>query len=108
IATIDKSVFTCVQSGLVIPARQVNDDYCDCLEDGSDEPLTNACENSTFKCKKHSHGFPESLPSTFVNDGVCDCCDGSDEWSKHSLPVTFALDRQNKIGIHQTPCPDLC
>ena len=23
-----------------------------------------------------------SVPSSHVNDGVCDCCDGSDEWKR--------------------------
>ena len=27
-------------------------------------------------------GFkPKILPSSRVNDGICDCCDGSDEWA---------------------------
>ncbi len=61
----------------------VNDDYCDC---GSDEPSTAACsgasfrEFAAFKCK--NHGFKAiSIPSGHVGDGVCDCCDGSDERS---------------------------
>jgi hypothetical protein len=28
----------------------------------------------------------EFVPSSNVNDGVCDCCDGSDEWAKIRLP----------------------
>lgn len=103
-----QSVFKCKTSGILIHIDRVNDDYCDCPEDGSDEPQTNACENSTFKCKKHSRGFPESVPSGFVNDGVCDCCDGSDEWQNHVQHVTLPPSRQKKLSRHQTPCKNLC
>lgn len=70
-----------------------NDDYCDC---GQDEPLTSACPSSVFSCKfsfskelnlksssdelrKLLEKVPEKVPSSFVLDGVCDCCDCSDE-----------------------------
>lgn len=26
--------------------------------------------------------FLEKIPSYKVNDGYCDCCDGSDEWAE--------------------------
>jgi hypothetical protein len=29
---------------------------------------------------------PEYVPSSYVNDGICDCCDGSDEWAQIRLP----------------------
>ncbi|XP_018017995.1 uncharacterized protein LOC108674546 [Hyalella azteca] len=104
----DKTIFRCFKSGMIISAKQVNDNYCDCPEDGSDEPLTNACENSIFYCRKHSNGFPKSVPSSFTNDGVCDCCDGSDEWLDGTLPLKFSQERQNQIAVHQTPCQDIC
>ncbi|XP_052860544.1 uncharacterized protein LOC128267691 isoform X1 [Anopheles cruzii] len=77
--------FRCLKSGREIVWERVNDDYCDCTEDGSDEPGTNACERGKFYCrfqKRHStgRGTDVSIPSSWVNDGVCDCCDGSDEW----------------------------
>ena len=25
------------------------------------------------------------VPSSHVNDGICDCCDGSDEWSNDTV-----------------------
>lgn len=70
------AAFTC-DNGRVIRDSAVNDDYCDC-QDGSDEPLTNACENGSFICKNLG-AKPVTLPSSRVGDGICDCCDGSDE-----------------------------
>ena len=43
--------FKCRSSDKEIPFAYVNDDYCDCIEDGSDEPGTNACLNGVFYCK---------------------------------------------------------
>lgn len=56
----------------------VNDNYCDC---GDDEPETNACSfysSDLFHCK--SKVFTnQRIPLSRVDDGICDCCDGSDE-----------------------------
>ena len=50
------------------------------FQDGSDEPGTSACSNGSFYCS--NRGFkPSNLKSSRVNDGICDCCDGSDEWA---------------------------
>lgn len=36
--------FQCLaEPDVVIPIEQFNDDFCDCLADGSDEPSTTAC-----------------------------------------------------------------
>ncbi|KZW03841.1 hypothetical protein EXIGLDRAFT_599996 [Exidia glandulosa HHB12029] len=66
-------------SSRVIPYAAVNDDYCDC-QDGSDEPGTSACPNSSFYCVNTGH-IGSTIPSSRVNDGLCEpeCCDGTDE-----------------------------
>lgn len=42
--------FHCISTGKSIPIERLNDNYCDCIEDGSDEPETNACANGVFYC----------------------------------------------------------
>lgn len=58
---------------------RINDDFCDCPGDGTDEPGTSACPNGKFYCGNAGH-VPVILFSSRVNDGICDCCDGSDEY----------------------------
>lgn len=58
----------------------INDGRCDCPDDGFDEPGTAACENGRFFCKNNVNIKDQYIPSFKVNDGVCDCCDGSDEY----------------------------
>jgi hypothetical protein len=58
----------------------INDDYCDCYMDGSDEITTSACSNRlvaipTFKCLDGALVIFASR----VHDGYSDCHDGSDE-----------------------------
>ncbi|KAJ7929160.1 glucosidase II beta subunit-like-domain-containing protein [Mycena leptocephala] len=69
----------CLDGSKEIPWEFVNDDACDC-PDGSDEPGTSACPNSTFYCQNVGH-IGATIPSSRVNDGLCEpqCCDGSDE-----------------------------
>ncbi|KAJ6567298.1 glucosidase II beta subunit-like-domain-containing protein [Mycena vulgaris] len=69
----------CLDGSKEIPWDFVNDDACDC-PDGSDEPGTSACPNSTFYCQNVGH-IGATIPSSRVNDGLCEpqCCDGSDE-----------------------------
>lgn len=79
-----RGMFVCFTSKSEIDFSKVNDDYCDCPLDGSDEPATNACNNGVFYCNTQSLRFPAQIPSYKVNDGYCDCCDRSDEWAKHA------------------------
>lgn len=69
----------CLDGSKELSWSAVNDDYCDCA-DGSDEPGTSACPNSTFYCANTGH-IPAYIRSSRVDDGICDpeCCDGSDE-----------------------------
>lgn len=76
---VDK-YFTCFDGSATMPYERINDDYCDCLGDGSDEPGTSACPNGSFYCNNIGHK-PVFIPSSRVNDGICDCCDGSDEYT---------------------------
>ena len=72
----------------------LNDNYCDCA-DGSDENITSACSNvravvqsRVFRClsqQPYKH-FPSQIYLSRVNDGVCDCADGSDEYDR---PLTL-------------------
>ncbi|CAF5120612.1 unnamed protein product, partial [Rotaria sp. Silwood1] len=38
-----------------------------------------ACPNGQFFCENKGY-FGTLIPSHFVGDGICDCCDGSDEY----------------------------
>lgn len=74
----NRKLFSCAQGG----AHDciLNDNFCDC---GDDEPETSACSTvtvaqNTFQCVDREY-IDMKLPSSRVNDGICDCCDGSDE-----------------------------
>lgn len=72
--------FYCPSTKQIIAFDLVNDDYCDCPDSIlSDEPGTSACSSSMFHCENIG-SFPIDIRSSIVNDGICDCCDGTDEW----------------------------
>ncbi|KAF4521789.1 hypothetical protein B566_EDAN012294 [Ephemera danica] len=105
--------FYCLLTGKEIAFEHVNDDFCDCPQDGSDEPGTSACSYvGRFYCTYHQRASkPEVwVPSLKVNDGICDCCDGSDEWKNVTLPQRFRLSEndQRRFGVYQVPCPFTC
>ncbi|KZC13779.1 PREDICTED: uncharacterized protein LOC107191971 [Dufourea novaeangliae] len=77
--------FICFASKIEIDFFKINDDYCDCPIDGSDEPGTNACNNGVFYCETSASQVTAKIPSYKVNDGFCDCCNGSDEWPEFKL-----------------------
>eukprot|EP01038_Epipyxis_sp_PR26KG_P009870 gene9870-13277_t len=57
-----------------------NDDFCD-KSNGEDEPRTSACSyisGTSFTCNLGGL-IEQTIPASRVSDGVCDCCDGSDE-----------------------------
>lgn len=104
--------FRC-SDGTVVPWRKVNDDYCDCPRaallssdspsgggsagDGSSAPVTD--ESGTGACGGNTRFFCENrgaqsvyLAASAVNDGICDCCDGSDEWQGKKQCENFCAD----------------
>nr|ACO11358.1 Glucosidase 2 subunit beta precursor [Caligus rogercresseyi] len=82
---------------------KLNDDYCDCELTGFDEPSTNACPNGAFICLESL----KSIPSSSVNDGICDCCDGSDEYDGSSRDWISSKE-QDRVGRHLAPCSNIC
>jgi len=64
--------------GKVLKPEYINDDYCDCPQSGLDEPGTSACKTGKFYCENKGYRS-RTLFASRVDDGICDCCDGSDE-----------------------------
>ena len=60
----------------------------------------------------------KSIPSSRVNDGVCDCCDGMDEWKQMENVMGLSLDTQMHLEMYNkkyskhfhysSPCSDTC
>ena len=75
--TRDWSIITCADGKTV---GWLNDNYCDCWDDGRDEPDTAACSNIlvaqlSFRCRDSGR----MIHASRVHDGVYDCSDRSDE-----------------------------
>ena len=90
-----------------LTASMMNDEYCDCWYTGEDEPATSACSHvhpsqvpstedhssSWFHCSTKTGHERDVILRSRVSDGICDCCDGSDE----------------RTGPSSSPsCPDTC
>jgi hypothetical protein len=84
---VDADTFRC-DNGKQIPLSFVGDDFCDC---GSDEADTGACPDTLYTCPNLPHKATQVFSSR-VNDGLCDCCDGSDEWQRPTLCPNTCLD----------------
>ena len=93
-------LFACDKQLILLSS--VNDDYCDCA-DGSDEPRTGACPDTTFACALPRGPQQATVPSSRVNDGVCDCCDGSDEW-RSAAPCANRCLAPGSPGRTAWPC----
>jgi hypothetical protein len=70
----------------------LNDDYCDCLTNGIDEPKTSACSHilvqsigltcqSATKVDPEGHPLAVDVYPSRIRDGIKDCLDGSDEYN---------------------------
>lgn len=66
----------------MIAFARIDDDWCDDRANGSDESLSSACSGFTEKsvgtCLDRKW-VTQQVFSSRVRDGICDCCDGSDE-----------------------------
>ncbi len=120
----EKKFFQCNYKKNEISIQFVNDDYCDC-HDCSDEPgiiainystlshpcirhiLTPYIANSVgtsaagndinrFVCINKGYRLIE-IPKSRVDDGICDCCDGSDEGSLMQCPNICDQVAQNEL-----------
>ena len=67
-----------------------------------------------FYCKVQlPHRDVQFVHSGKVNDGICDCCDGSDEWRGQTVPPhmrlngkysTYCFDQLQFVCIHMCVC----
>ena len=81
-----------------IPMKYVNDDYCDCVGSNDDEPGTSACNHGKFWCKNGGYRG-RFIYSSLVNDGICDCCDGSDELNNPRIHCPNSCNEKAKAEI---------
>ena len=78
-------VLVCEKNSTASRGLRRIDAYCDCMRDSAEEePDSGACSfhsvgRRVFQCKKDIGAEPKYLFASRLSDGVCDCCDGSDE-----------------------------
>ncbi|CAM9686836.1 unnamed protein product [Phaeothamnion confervicola] len=70
--------------GRLLPPAWIEDDYCDCL-DGIDEKRTSACSDGIRQQRFLCLEGGVQIFSSRVGDGICDCCEGSDEAPGHCV-----------------------
>ncbi|GKY93357.1 hypothetical protein MPSEU_000303300 [Mayamaea pseudoterrestris] len=100
---------------------RINDDFCDCPTNGADEPSTNACagidywpgrnaaatDDQTapsllYTCPQQPH---LSISVSKLYDGICDCCDGADEYPNvcvDNCAELLAAERERKQQAKET------
>uniref|UniRef100_A0A0G4GRC3 Glucosidase 2 subunit beta n=1 Tax=Chromera velia CCMP2878 TaxID=1169474 RepID=A0A0G4GRC3_9ALVE len=99
-----------------LPSSGLGDDFCDCASSKTDKggpecsgvgewfPLIfptgpeRVEKEKTFFCKNEL-AQPKIIPIAFVRDGVCDCCDGTDE-----TPLSSSTGGAPGVS----PCPNTC
>jgi len=100
-AARNASHFSCLDGSPPVAIAAVNDGFCDC-GDGSDEVTTAGCAGLAvpgnasgwrpgFFCR-NTAGIPYTIAPSRVGDGVCDCCDGSDEGPQSNCMDTCEAD----------------
>ena len=60
----------------------------------------------------------KSIPSSRVNDGICDCCDGTDEWKNLENVMGLSYETQTHLAMYNkkyskffhysSPCSNTC
>ena len=114
----EDSSFQCFDGSFKLQSSDVNDNFCDCL-DGSDEPGTAACAGLSNHWTLQSdlpgfYGFfcenlgsaARLLYTSHVGDGICDCCDGSDE-PEAKCPNSCGEEGPAVLAQHRARAEDL-
>lgn len=88
--------------GTRVPSAKTDDNFCDCL-DSRDEQFTSACSgaDSAYKFACVGSIVNKTIANSMVHDGVCDCCDGSDEWGD----PTRGTVEEHERGVASISCP---
>ena len=71
----------------------MDDAFCDC---GTDEPSTGACASQPFVCPNVG-AASKAVHAALVGDGICDCCDGSDEWQSGANCADTCFEEENRL-----------